>query len=285
MIQYTKQFGLDDDDLRAFEPVYRPDLLKGQVAIVSGAGTGIGRGIAAVFAKLGATLVICGRNEERLTEAAEFLREFGNPVDAVPMSIREPEAVEQLMDHTFETHGRLDHVINNAGGQFAMDAIDISYNGWKAVIDTNLNGTLYMMQNSSQRWRDRGEPGNIITITAVTESGIRQMAHTVASRAGVNHLTKTLAVEWAPHQIRINTVAPGVIASSGFNHYPPEHVEQFEKASPMRRCGEVTDVAQACVYLCAESGNYVTGQTLVVAGGMEIYGGIWPAGKPAWYDD
>ena len=105
MIQYTKQFGLDDDDLRTFEPVYRPGLLKGQVAIVSGAGTGIGRGIAAIFAKLGATLVICGRNEERLTEAAEFLREFGNPVDAVPMSIREPEAVEQLMDRDWVVPG------------------------------------------------------------------------------------------------------------------------------------------------------------------------------------
>jgi citronellol/citronellal dehydrogenase len=284
MIQYNKQFGLDDDALREFESVYRGDLFKGSVVLVSGAATGIGRGIAAVFAKLGATLVICGRNEERLEAAATFFREFGNPVDAVSMSIREPEAVEALMAHVWETHGRLDHLVNNAGGQFAMDAIDISYNGWRAVVDTNLNGTWYMMQNAAKRWKETGEPGNIITITATTDHGIRQMAHTVASRAGVNHLTRTLAIEWAPLQIRVNTVAPGVVASSGFNNYAPEEVERFENASPMRRCGEVTDVAQACVYLCAESGNYITGQTLTVAGGMDLYGGIWPAGKPEWYD-
>jgi citronellol/citronellal dehydrogenase len=284
MIQYNKQFGLDDDALREFESVYRNDLFKGSVVLVSGAATGIGRGIAAVFAKLGATLVICGRNEERLEAAATFFREFGNPVDAVSMSIREPETVEALMAHVWETHGRLDHLVNNAGGQFAMDAIDISYNGWRAVVDTNLNGTWYMMQNAAKRWRETGKPGNIITITATTDHGIRQMAHTVASRAGVNHLTRTLAIEWAPLQIRVNTVAPGVVASSGFNNYAPEEVERFENASPMRRCGEVTDIAQACVYLCAESGNYITGQTLTVAGGMDLYGGIWPAGKPEWYD-
>jgi citronellol/citronellal dehydrogenase len=285
VIEYEKSFGMDDDALREHRSVYRDGLFDGQTVLVSGASTGIGRGIAAAFAKLGAKLVICGRNEERLTEAATFFSSLGASVDAVPMSIRDADSVDALMDHVWTTHGGLDHLINNAGGQFAMDAIDISDNGWRAVIDTNLNGTWYMMKRAATRWRHAGRPGNIITITATTEHGLQQMAHTVASRAGVNALTRSLAVEWAPLKIRVNTVAPGVIASSGFNNYAPEQVAEFENANPMKRVGQVTDVADACVYLCAESGNFVTGQTLTVAGGMDLYGGIWPAGIPDWYAD
>lgn len=285
MIDYVRSFGMDDDAIRAHVSPFRDDLFSGQTVLVSGAATGIGRGIAALFARLGAALVICGRDAERLDEAAEFLASFGHAVDPVATNIRDVGAVEALMDHVFAAHGGLDHLINNAGGQFAMDAIDISPNGWRAVVDTNLNGTWTMMQNAALRWREAGTGGNIITITATTEHGLQQMAHTVASRAGVNALTRSLAVEWAPMRIRVNTVAPGVIASSGFNNYAPEEAARFERANPMKRAGDLMDIAEACVYLSASSGKFITGQTLTVAGGMDLYGGIWPAGKPEWFED
>lgn len=282
-IEYKEHYGLTDDELANYPTVYSTDLLEGQVALVSGAATGIGRGISSLFARLGADLVICGRNEERLAEAAEFLRRFGGKVLAVPMTIRDPEQVESLMDKTWEEYGRLDHLINNAGGQFAQDAIDISYKGWQAVIDTNLNGSWYMMQNAAKRWREHEQPGSIVTITAEVWRGISQMAHTTASRAGIIFLSKTLAVEWAPFNIRINTVAPGAIESSGFNNYSDEGRSTFYGAGVMKRPGHVMDIAEACVYLSSHSGNYVTGETVTVGGGMSLWGEIWPAGKPDYF--
>ena len=191
-----------------------------------------------------------------------------------------PKYVDQLMEASFERFGNVDHVINNAGGQFASNALDISPRGWQAVVDTNLNGSWYMMQNAARRWCDGGLEGSVTSITAVTERGFNQMAHTIASRAGVQHLTRALAVEWAPHKIRVNTVAPGVIASSGFNNYTEENLEHFFNVGPMRRPGNVMDIAEACVYLSAPSGNFITGQTLTVAGGSDLHGDLWPAGIP-----
>ncbi|MEM7403806.1 MAG: SDR family oxidoreductase [Pseudomonadota bacterium] len=280
MVEYTRQYGLSDEQLASYETVYRPDLLKGEVALVSGAATGIGRGIATLFARLGADVMICGRNAERLVEAAGFLSQFGTRVVAQPANIREPESVETLIARTFDEFGRLDHLINNAGGQFAANAVDISTKGWQAVVDTNLNGTWYMTQAAARRWIDSGASGSIITITALIERGINQMAHTIASRAGAIYLARTLALEWAPYNIRVNTVAPGVVASSGFNNYREDHLAHFFTAGPMRRPGNVMDIAEACVYLGAPSGNYITGQTLIVAGGHDIHGDLWPAGIP-----
>ena len=283
MIEYKKHYGLTDEELANYPTVYAENVLDGQVAMVSGAATGIGKAIATLFARLGADLVICGRNEERLEKAAEYLRQFGGKVLPVIMSIREPEMVEALMDKCWAEYGRLDHLINNAGGQFAQDAIDISYKGWKAVIDTNLNGTWYMMQNAAKRWRDNKQEGSIITITADVWRGISQMSHTTASRAGVIFLSKTLAVEWAPYNIRVNTVAPGAIESSGFNNYSDEGRDTFYDAGVMKRPGHIMDIAESCVYLSSHSGNYITGETITVGGGMSLMGEIWPAGKPDYY--
>jgi len=283
MIEYKKHYGLTDEELAAYPTVFDETLLEGQVALVSGAATGIGRGIATLFARLGADLVVCGRNEERLDKAAEYFRGFGRKVVTEVMSIRDPEAVEKLMDKTWAEYGRLDHLINNAGGQFAQDAIDIPYKGWQAVIDTNLNGSWYMMQNAAKRWRDHKQPGSIVTITAEVWRGIMQMAHTTASRAGVIYLSKTLAVEWAPYNIRVNSVAPGVIESSGFNNYSDAGRDTFYESGPMKRTGHVMDIAEACVYLSSHSGNFVTGETVTVGGGMSLWGEIWPAGKPDYF--
>jgi len=135
-------FGFDDEALATRPTVYQPGLFDGQVVVVSGAGSGIGKGIAFLYARLGARLVICGRDQEKLETCAEWLRRLGSPdVLVQPMTIREPEQVEQLIDVAWLHFGRIDVLVNNAGGQFPQRALDYSVKGWKAVIDTNLNGT------------------------------------------------------------------------------------------------------------------------------------------------
>lgn len=278
------KFGFTDDELATLPTVYRHDLLTDQVVLVSGGGTGIGKGIAFLCARLGAKVVMCGRRAEKLEETCDAIeRLVGNRPLAIPASIRDPEAVDTLLDRTFDEFGRLDHLVNNAGGQFPQDAINFSRKGWQSVIDLNLNGTWWMMQGAAQRWRDRGIGGNVVSIVANVERGMPQAAHTCAARAGVIYLSKTLATEWAPLDIRVNCVAPGVIESEGFHVYPDDALARFHEANPMKRRGDVWDVAEAVVYLMGSSGKFVTGDLLVVDGGQAQNGTVWPAGRPDYF--
>ena len=279
-----RQFGLTLEDLATRDTVYRADLLRDQVVLVSGGGSGIGMATAFLAARLGAQLVICGRTEEKLATVKQAIdAATGGDVMAVPMSIREPEAVEALLDNVFARFGRLDCLVNNAGGQFPQDAIDFSRKGWMAVIDLNLNGTWWMMQEAARRWRDRGQQGSVVNIVANVERGMPQAAHTCAARAGVIYLSKTVATEWAPHGIRVNCVAPGTIETEGFKVYPPHALERFHEANPMKKLGNGWDVAEAVVYLAAPSGNFVTGEVVTVDGGMAQWGVVWPGGMPDYF--
>ncbi|MDO9483668.1 MAG: SDR family NAD(P)-dependent oxidoreductase, partial [Hydrogenophaga sp.] len=160
-------FGFDDEALATRPTVYQSGLFEGQVVMVSGAGSGIGKAIAFLYARLGAKLVICGRDPAKLESCAEWLRRLGSPDVLVhPMTIRDPEQVEQLIDVAWLHFGRIDVLVNNAGGQFPQRALDYSVKGWKAVIDTNLNGTWYMMHGAANRWVEQGRHGNIVNITA-----------------------------------------------------------------------------------------------------------------------
>ena len=279
-----RQFGLTLEDLATRDTVYRADLLRDQVVLVSGGGSGIGMATAFLAARLGAQVVICGRTEEKLATAKQAIdAATGGDVLAVPMSIREPEAVEAMLDSVFARFGRLNCLVNNAGGQFPQDAIDFSRKGWMAVIDLNLNGTWWMMQEAARRWRDRGQQGSIVNIVANVERGMPQAAHTCAARAGVIYLSKTVATEWAPHGIRVNCVAPGTIETEGFKVYPPHALERFHEANPMKKLGNGWDVAEAVVYLTAPSGNFVTGEVVTVDGGMAQWGVVWPGGMPDYF--
>jgi citronellol/citronellal dehydrogenase len=276
-------YGFTDEQLATLKLSWRPGLFDGQVVLVSGAGTGLGKAIAYQFGRLGAKLVICGRKADPLERTAEGMRKLGIDCLTYPMTIRDPEQVAALFDAAWTRYGRLDVLVNNAGGQFPQPAIDFSIKGWNAVIDTNLNGTWYMMQAAARRWRDAAMPGCIVNIVAVVARGMPGVAHTSAARAGVIYLGKTLAIEWAPLRIRVNNVAPGVTATEGMNVYPEEARAEFVRANPMMKLGDAQDVADACCYLAAPTGKFITGEVIAVDGGFQMWGEQWTAGRPDYY--
>lgn len=279
----TETFGRTDEELATLPLNFRDGLLRGQVALVSGAGRGIGKAIAFQLARLGARIAICGRNAERLEATGESLRNLGADVLVRPTTIRDAEEVARLVDEVYARFGRLDILVNNAGGQFPQAAIDFSVKGWNAVIDTNLNGSWYMMQAAAKRWRDTGTSGSIVNIVAVVWRGMPGVAHTCAARAGVIYLSKTLAIEWAPLGIRVNCVAPGAISTEGMQVYPDEARRELPNANLMRRFGDVQDVADAVTYLAGPSGSFITGEALVVDGGNQVWGDQWTIPRPEWF--
>ncbi len=270
-------------EIAAWPTVYRDDLFKDQVVLVSGGAGGIGFATAVLFGRLGATVVTCGRDGDKLAKVEADMAQLGIACEAHAMSIRDADAVTALIDGVWERHGRLDVLVNNAGGQFAAPALDISPKGWNAVVDTNLNGPWYMMQAAARRWRDAKQPGCIVNHVIVVGQCVAGIAHSVAGRAGQIGLSKVLAVEWAPYDIRINCIAIGVIASPGLTNYPPSAKASFDH-NPMRRLGSVHDIAQAAVYLAAPSGQFITGALLNVDGGVSIWGEYWPLGRPAHFN-
>lgn len=278
------QYGFSDEELAAYPVVFRPDLLAGKVALVSGGGSGLGRAMAFLFARLGAEVMICSRDEEKLkSSAAAIKRLLGRDVPWHAMTIRDPGQVDGLMEAAWQRFGRVDYLVNNAGGQFPQDAIDFTVKGWNAVIDTNLNGTWYMMQSAARHWRDQGQPGCIVNIVANVNRGMPTVAHTCAARAGVIYLSKTVSTEWAPLNIRVNCVSPGAVETEGFRVYAPDVAQRFKDSNPMRRVGDAFDVAQAVVYLCAPSGKFMTGEVIAVDGGQQQWGEFWSGGIPDYF--
>ena len=274
---------LSDHDLATHPTVYAADALKDQVALVSGGAGGIGRAIAWLFARLGAHVVLAGRDQAKLDLLVTHLAGHGLKASACAVDIREPDSIAALFDRIWNEHGRHDILVNSAGGQFPQAAIDFSIKGWNAVINTNLNGTWYMMQAAAQRWREHKHAGSIVNIVVVTTHGLYGIAHTIAARAGVIGLSRAVAVEWAPLNIRVNCVAPGLIETKGWEVYSPEARAAYPRANPMMRVGSPWDIAEACAYLSSASGNYVTGETLTVDGGGQHWGETWTTGKPKYF--
>ncbi len=275
-----RRFGLSDDALLQLETVYRDGLFAGRTVLVTGAGTGIGKGISVLFGRLGARVVLSSRSEEKLATTAALLDRVGAEHRVHPANIREPDEIDALFAALEEADAVPDVVINNAGGQFPQASTALSDKGWRAVIDTNLNGTWTVMQRAARIWQRRRIPGSIVNIIAPHRRGMHGVAHTVAARAAVDHVSRNVAVEWAPDGIRVNCVLPGPIDTEGMNVYPAKAQARMAKTNPMRRLGDVQDVAQACVYLAADSGKFVTGETLVVDGGHQHWGEIWLTDEP-----
>ncbi len=278
-----ESFGLDDATLAVKPTVYAPGAFDGQVVVVSGGAGGIGRAAAWLFARLGAHVVIAGRNEAKIDLLVAALRERGLKASGLPVDIRDPENVAAFFDRVWGQHGRLDTLINSAGGQFPQPAIDFSVKGWNAVVNTNLNGTWFMMQAAARKWRDAGKPGSIVNIVVVTTHGLYGVAHTVAARAGVIGLSRSVAVEWAPLGIRVNCIAPGAIETDGWKVYTPEARAAYPRSNPMMRAGDSWDIAEACVYFGGPAGSFITGELLTVDGGGQLWGETWTTGKPDYF--
>lgn len=279
----SEVYGRSDEELAAIPIALAADMFRGKVVVVSGAGSGIGRAISHWFARLGAKLVICGRKPEKLEQTAAALAGHGGEVMVHPLSIRDPEAVAAMFDAAWERFGQVDILVNNAGGQFPQAAIDFAPKGWAAVIDTNLNGTWYMMQAAARKWRDAGLPGSIVNVATVIWRGMPGVAHTCAARAGVIYGSKTVAIEWAPLNIRVNCVAPGIIATEGMAVYSDEARAEMPNTNLMRRFGQVEDIANAVCYLAGDAGGFITGEVLTIDGGNQLWGDQWTIPKPDFF--
>lgn len=285
MTEKDPHLGLSDEALATHRTVYASDALQDKVMVVSGAAGGLGRATAWLMARLGAHVVLVGRDQAKLDNLAATMAARDLKTSCYATDIRDANAVQTLFDTIWRDRGRVDGLVNSAGGQFPQPAIDYSVKGWNAVIDTNLSGTWFMMQAAAQRWRDARHPGSIVNIVVVTTHGLYGIAHSIAARSGVIGLSRSLAVEWAPHSIRINCIAPGAIETDGWKVYTPEARATYPRANPMLRAGSPWDIAEACVYLSGPAGAFVTGETLTVDGGGQHWGETWTTGKPAYFKD
>lgn len=262
--------------------IFQPDILEGQVALVTGGGTGIGAAITRELGAQGATVYIASRKPENIEPAAKGLsEELGRPVHPIRADIRDRDSVKACVAQIIEEQGRLDILVNNGGGQFFMPAEMITPNGWDAVIATNLTGTWNMTRAVADAWMlEHG--GRIIHITMLTRRTFPGMVHSVSARSGVEAMTRTLAVEWARRGIRINAVAPGFIASSGLGRYPAglAVIQEMIPQIPLKRPGTPEEVAWMVGFLAGPAGDYITGQTFTVDGGKELWGDYWPIPDP-----
>lgn len=255
--------------------VFAPGILRDQVAIITGAGSGIGFATAREMAQLGAKIAICGRNPAKLEAAAEQLRAVGGTVLAKTCDIREPAQVEAFVTAVRTELGGVDIVVNNAGGQFPAPAQHISPNGFLAVVKNNLVGTFHVCREVANQAMIPAKRGRIINVIANIYRGFPGMSHTGAARAGVENMTMSLSVEWAQFGILVNAVAPGIILSSGTTQYPPQLLEHSIRQTPLKRGGTCEEVAAAIVFLASPAAQFITGATLRIDGGQSLWGNLW----------
>lgn len=258
--------------------LFRADVLEGKVALITGGGTGLGAACARELGKMGAEIVIASRKESNILPAAAGLsEELGRPVLGLSVDIRDRDSVDNLVKEVIEKKGRIDILVNNGGGQFMSPAELIRPKGWDTVIQTNLTGTWNLTRAVADAWM-LAQGGRVINITMLTSRGFPGMTHSVAARAGVEAMTRTLAVEWAPRGIRINSVQPGIINSSGLRNYPDgaEIARSIQGEIPLKRLGTCEEVAWMVAFLAGPAGDYITGQVLTVDGGRSLWGNTWP---------
>ena len=253
----------------AYHSVFRPGLFAGQIIIVTGGGSGIGRCTAHELVSLGATVALIGRKLDKLEKVRGEIVAAGGQASCHSCDIRDEPSVQATVAAVLKTHGAIHALVNNAGGQFAAQLKNISAKGWEAVVKNNLTGGfLFARECYNQRMSEHG--GAIVNIIADMWGGMPTMGHSGAARAGMLSFTETAACEWAHSGVRINAVAPGWIGSSGMDTYPPElheRVRNFKFHLPMQRVGTEAEVSAAIVFLLSEAAAFITGACLRVDGG------------------
>lgn len=260
-----------------YHSIFRPDLFAGQTIIVTGGGSGIGRATAHELASLGAHVIIAGRTAEKLAAVKAEIEATGGLVTAVPANIKKEDEVVALFDRVLAEHNSIYGLVNNAGGQFASPAEFISLKGWTAVLETNLTGTFLMCREAYNRTMNQ-HGGVIVNMLMENWRGFPGMAHSAAARAGIENLTKTLAVEWARSGVRLNAVAPGLIASSGLDNYPEAMrpiIEQTIQDAPFKRMGTESEVASVITFLLSTAAAYISGESIKIDGASSLWRKTW----------
>lgn len=251
--------------------MFAPGTLDGRVALITGGGSGIGLEIATEFARLGAQVVMVGRSQERLDAAVASLGHQGLGAMGFAADVRDYEQLKRAVDQTVEHHGALDILVNNAAGNFRCPTAELSPNGWRTVIDIDLNGTFHGCRAAYEHLKRSTFGGNIMSvITMLGVSGWPGAAHAAAAKAGILSLSRTLAVEWGGDGIRVNTISPGPIGDSeGVRRlYEETGLADVEaKKTALGRFGNKVDVANAAVFLASDLAAYVTGENFIVDGG------------------
>lgn len=252
-----------------YNSIFRHGAFAGKVIIITGGGSGIGRCTAHELSALGAQVVITGRKIEKLEKVSQEITEDGGKVHFIVCDNRDEAQVKAMIAEVIEKFGKLDGMVNNAGGQFPATLESISANGFDAVIRNNLNSTFLLMREAYNQWMAK-HGGSIVNMTADMWGGMPGMGHSGAARSGVDNLTKTAAVEWGKSGVRVNAVAPGWIISSGMDTYQGDFanviIPSLAGNVPLQRMGTESEVSSAICYLLSEAAAFVSGVTLRIDG-------------------
>ena len=266
----------------SYQSVFAPGLFNGQVIIVTGGGSGIGRCTAHELARLGAHVVLVGRKPDKLQAVQAEITADGGRASCHACDIRSEDAVALLVQQVLAAQGRIDGLVNNAGGQFMAPLESISAKGWEAVLNTNLTGG-FLMARECYRQYMAAQGGSIVNIVADMWGSMPGMGHSGASRAGMVSFTETAALEWACSGVRVNAVAPGYIASSGMDNYPPAAahlLRSMPQTVPLGRFGNEAEVSAAIVFLLSPAASFISGSTLRVDGARPQVRLGWPLRVP-----
>lgn len=257
----------------AYQSVFAPGLFDGQIIVITGGGSGIGRCVAHELATLGATVLITGRKVEKLEATVAEIVEDGGKAAHYSFDIRDEDAVKAAVKQMLADHGAIHGLVNNAGGQYPMPLEMIGKKGWEAVVANNLTGGFLMARECyTQHFKKNG--GAIVNMLADMWGGMPGMGHSGAARAGMLNLTETAAIEWGVAGVRVNAVAPGYVASSGMDHYDPsfakEVIPKLSGIAPLKRMAEEAEVSSAIVFLLSSGAAFITGTCVKIDGGSGL---------------